>query len=158
MKYTFYIILFLSAVAIGWFANENLTQQVNLTIGDTTIVYIDTMKVNRTITIVQLPPHTVEIVQLYMDSVNNEHQVYVDSVQTDSISFTTKVDVNVDIKQAEFIYRDIEFNCPEKTITVIKEVPKITEVETPISWYKDHWFYAWLGTATLLIMTIWNAI
>lgn len=155
----FFLIWSICCVAFGWFFYKNTHDtKLEINYGDVIVRSIDTVLIQRSYTLLELPKKTVDIVQIYTDKEDNEHYVYVDtmSIQKEDmfLSMNTKVDVNVSAKKAEFIYSNIEVNCPERTITIEKEVPKLVTEYKPVPFYRDHWFYSTIATITLLVTTI----
>ena len=162
-KYYFYILIALCLIACGWFLNDNLTEkniEVKPQYGDI-VIHQDSIY-RPIINILQMPKHTIDVVNIYLDSDSNEHQVYLDTLNIEqdslSLSLIASVDVNIEKRIADFSYKDILVKSFEIVKTITKEIPiHITEYK-PNPFYKNHWFYAWLGTASLVVLMIMSLI
>jgi cell shape-determining protein MreC len=98
--------------------------------------------------IIEMPKHVIDVVEVYIDTFNQEHQVYADTLdyKSDSLEvyLVNSVDVNIEKKQATFTKEDFKIKLYEKVITKIVEVPtEITKyADTP--YYRNNWFWAFI--------------
>ena len=157
LKYLFYTIIFISCVAFGWFLNENLTDKnIEVKYGDIKVEQIKT-------TYKPLPPiihfdtKIVNIEKIIQDGI--EHKMITDSISSYSDSLNYKIIHNTlinpdSIKAKTFWDVWFEMKARQDSIFVDREVLK----EVPIPFYKNHWFYAWLGTASLFVLTLLGLI
>lgn len=106
----------------------------------------------------QLPKHTIDVVSIYLDSLNNEHQIYSDNFDytSDSLQFSigATIDVDIEKKKAEFVWEEIKVKTYEKIKEIFIEVPKEIEVYKDEPFYRENWFWIWLWEKLIIISTI----
>lgn len=105
--------------------------------------------------IFELPRHKVDVITVYKDKENNEHQVYADTINyvTDSleVSFVNNVDVDIVKRKAIFTREDFKIKMYEKVVTQIVEAPKEITKYANNPFYRNNWFWAWFGETLSII-------
>lgn len=110
----------------------------------------------------ELPRHETHAINIYLDTLDNQHQVYKDvvNIKSDSseISWITNVDINVNSMAAIFDYDSVKTMCLEKIITnnIIDTVLVQKLVYQPF--YSNSWFWTWFATTILFLGTLTAAI
>jgi len=144
-------------VGFGWFLNENLTdKEIKISYGDITVEQIKT-SYKPLAPIIVFDNKTVLIENIIQDGI--EYKMLTDSLSSYSDSLNYKIIHSTlldpdSIEAKTFWNVFIEMTARQDSIFLDREVIKLQEVPSPF--YKNHWFYAWLGTLGGLILFIFG--
>ena len=91
--------------------------------------------------------HKVKAETIYFDEYNNEHQVYVDSLDIDNDSLklhiVASLDANIEKYKGVWKWLDIQVEAKPLIVTITEEVEKIVMEYKDVPFFKNNWFYAW---------------
>lgn len=134
------------------------------------IVYpaVETSKIvyNPIFYIIEMPRHLVDVVSVYFDKENDEHQIYSDSlvIDSDSLSLFLRptIDVNIEKKVASWDWGKLKIKTFEKVITNYIEVPKYIYETKDVPYYANEYFWLLvlenLGILAITILFIIGAL
>ena len=149
----------LCLIAFGWFLNENLTDKninFNPKYGDIKIDHIK-RTYKPTAPIIAFDNKIVMIEEIIQHG--QVHKMLTDSISSKSDTLNYKIIhntiINPDSIEAQTFWNVfIEMKARQDSIYLDREVLK----EVPIPFYRNHWFFAWLGTASLFVLTLLGLI